>query len=532
MIQKSIPFTEMKGVSRLFAEYTSDYSQLADYYSGDWRDDHSFQEVAQKLIAHPTDRDALVDVLEDQNSQWNANSGASQLRDSTSLTVVTGQQVGIFGGPLYSLYKALTAIRLAEYLTKVLSCPVIPVFWLEGGDHDLKEVTQINVQRHKLWYQGHQLPEIGNLGTVGSLEFNAQIEDVQRELRECLPRTEFIDDIFTKYYGSYHSGKTFTDAFAHTLNSLLGHHSMVFLNPEDCRLKEMSAPLLRRELIEHAHTYATIKATSDQLRQKYHAQIHVRPGNIFLLRDNQRQAMYPEPHGYRLQYSDDGVIPYDGVQGISSCNLSPNVVMRPLVQDSLLPTVAYVAGPGEIAYFAQLKTLYSWAQRPMPVIYPRASVTLIESRVQDLMERHGLTVQEMTSEISVLMRKRVLDGSDLLKAFKNAETTLDECISGVKPTVVNVDHTLGPTVEATRKQWVKELFKLQRRAERAEKRNHQQLQSQIAYCQEAIYPNGHFQERELPALYYLAKYGDTFLEQVYSNLSLDHIGRHQLLTLE
>jgi len=533
MIQKSLPFTEMKGVSRLFAEYTSDYSQLADYFSGDWREDHSYGEIAQKLDLHPVDRDGLVDVLEDQNSIWNGpTSLLSQLRNPEALAVVTGQQVGIFGGPLYSLYKALTAIRLAEYLTNVLSRPVIPVFWLEGGDHDLNEIRHLNLQGHKIWYEGHQLPETGNLGSVGSLELNGQIENVQSELRKFLPKTEFIDTIFTKYYASYHSGETFTNAFAHTLYSLLGPNSMVFVNPEDCRLKEMTASLLRRELTEHSTTYATIRATSDRLRQKYHAQVHVRPGNVFLLKDHQRQALYPESHGYRLQFSDQEVISYDRIHEISPCNLSPNVVMRPLVQDSLLPTVAYVGGPGEIAYFAQLKNLYAWAQRPMPIIFPRSSLTLIEPRVQHLMERHGLTVQEMMSEIPELMRRRVLDGSNLLMAFQSTEIALDRCINELKPAVVNVETTLGPSVEATRKQWVKELAKLQRRAERAEKRHHQQLQSQIEYCKEAIYPNGSVQERELPALYYLAKYGESFLEQIYSNVRLDLAGRHQLLTLE
>ncbi|MCY4225794.1 MAG: bacillithiol biosynthesis cysteine-adding enzyme BshC [Bacteroidetes bacterium] len=532
MIQKSIPFTELKGVSRLFADYTSDYAQLADYYSGDWRADHSYEALAQEITLHPIDRDVLVDVLLEQNSTWNTTDLINQLRDPSSLAVVTGQQVGIFGGPLYCLYKAYTAIRLAEHLTNVLSRPVVPVFWLEGGDHDLKEVAHLHLQGQEIWYKGHQLPERGNLGSVGSLEFNSQIEQVHGELRECLPQTEFIDDIFAKYYGRYHSGETFTNAFAHTLNSLLGENSMVFLNPEDCRLKEMTAPLLRRELTEHGTTHDMIEATSDLLRQKYHAQVHVRPVNVFLTGDDQRQAMYPEAHGLRLQFSDSEVISYDRIHEIPSCNLSPNVVMRPLVQDSLLPTVAYVAGPGEIAYFAQLKSIYAWAQRPMPIIYPRASVTIIETRVQLLMERHGLTVQEMICEIPDLMRKRVLEGSDLLNTFQNARVALDECIYELKPVVVNVDATLGASVEATRKQWGKELSKLQQRAERAEKRHHQELQSQIEYCKEAIYPNGNVQERELPALYYLAKYGETFLDQIYSHLSLDFAGRHQLLLLE
>ena len=247
-MQTTIPYAGMKGVSQLFSTYTADYHRLAEYYAGDWRQDSNYEIVAQKLSASPINREVLVDVLEEQNSKWKNAGLASQLSDPDSLAVVTGQQVGIFGGPLYTLYKAITAIRLSEHLSKVLARPVIPVFWLEGGDHDLNEVRQLNLADKKIWYQGHILPETGNLGSVGPLVFNNYIESVRSQLCEYLPETEFRDRILAKYYATYQEGVTFTDAFAHTLRSLLGSDSIVFINPEDCRLKELVAPLLRREL--------------------------------------------------------------------------------------------------------------------------------------------------------------------------------------------------------------------------------------------------------------------------------------------
>ena len=531
MTQTMIPYKGMKGISRLFSTYTTDYARLSDYYAGDWREDSSYEAVAQNLTASPVDRQILVSVLEEQNSNWNNGTLASQLRDPDSLAVVTGQQVGIFGGPLYTLYKALSAVRLAERLTRVLSRPVIPVFWIEGGDHDLDEVRQISLAGRKIWYEGHRLPETGNLGSVGSLVFNSEIDRVRGELMDQLPTTEFRDEVLESYYSAYHQGATFTDAFAHTLKSLLGSDSMVFMNPEDCRLKELIAPLLRRELKEYATTHTVLKATSDALEEDYHAQVHVRPGNVFLLSESQREALHPTDNGYSPQFSEEKIIPIDQIHEIPPCNLSPNVVMRPLVQDSLLPTVAYVAGPGEIAYFAQLKSLYTWAKRPMPIVFPRASLTVIEPRIAKLMERHDLTAEELGSEIPELMRKRVLEGSELVRAFKKAELVLDECADGLRPAVTEVDVTLQPTVEATLTQWRKNLSKLQQRAERAEKRRHEQLKTQIEHCKEALYPNGNFQERELSALYYLSKYGDSFLNQVRLHLSIDCGGEHQLVTL-
>jgi len=531
MIQTLIPYTGMKGVSGLFSTYTEDYNKLAQYYAGDWRENYSYEVVAQKITVTPIHRKVLVDVLEEQNSSWGNSGLVSKFGDPDSLAVVTGQQVGIFGGPLYTLYKAITAVRLSEYLTKTLARPVVPVFWLEGGDHDLDEVRQLNLIGKKVWYEGHTLPETGNLGSVGSLMFNENIDSVRSEIRTHLPETEFRNDVLTRYYEAYRQGVTFTDAFAHTLRSLLGRDVMVFINPEDCRLKELVAPLLRRELKEYQTTYTALKSTSDLLEKQYHAQVHVTPGNIFLLDQSKRQALYPASNGYSPQFSGGEVISFDKAQEISSCKLSPNVVMRPLVQDSLLPTVAYVAGPGEIAYFAQLKSLYSWAERPMPIIFPRASLTIVEPRVAKLMERHDLAMDELGDDIPEIMRRRILEGSKLAQAFKKAGVALHQCANELQPTVAGIDETLRPSVEAAYAQWSKTLSKLQQRAERAEKRRHQELQSQIEFCKEALYPNGSFQERVLPALYYLAKYGESFLEQVRSNLRIDFSGQHQILPL-
>lgn len=531
MTKTWIPYSGIKGVSRIFSTYIAEYSALSEYYAGDWRQDHSYESVATQLTKNPVDRQVLVDVLVEQNARWENGTLATQLRDPDSLAVLTGQQVGIFGGPLYTLYKALTAIRLAEHLSKVLLRPVIPVFWIEGGDHDLDEVRHLSLPRNQIWYQGHVPPETGNLGSVGSLIFNAQIDQVRHELLDQLPKTEFREDVLDTYYSAYQPGTTFTDAFAHTLRSLLGSNSIVLMNPEDERLKELAAPVLRRELHEYATTHAALKATSESLQKNYHAQVHVRPGNVFLLGDSKRQTLIPESTGYRPQFSKETLIPYEQMDQIPADRLSPNVIMRPLVQDSLLPTVAYVAGPSEIAYFAQLKSLYAWAQRPMPIIFPRSSLTILEPRVVNLMERHRLTVPELSGEVSGLMRRCILDGSDLAQAFEGVGAVLDQCADELRPVMNKIDQTLLPSVNATCTQWQKELSKLRYRAERAEKRRYNELQAQIEYCKEALYPSGGLQERVLPALVYLVKYGDRFLDQLRSDLDLELNSYHQLLTL-
>lgn len=529
----SVSFSRMPGFPRLFASYAEDYPALARHFGGNWQSGDAVRGVAARIdMRH---RSAVAAVLEEQNAAW-GGADASVLREPETLAVVTGQQLGLFGGPLYTVYKALTAIKLARHLTTELGRRVVPVFWLEGADHDLDEITGLVLPQAKdiahVRYRGHALPPHGNLGSVGRLALTRDIVRLREEIRGRLQPTEFSDEVLGRYCGGYREGASFMYAFARLLAALFSGSGLILANPEVPKLKRLVAPLFRRELADHATTAKLVEKTSEVLKADYHAQIRTRPTNLFVGGSLGREAISPNGRDFILRPSGDRVTGDDlGRKLAASPELfSPNVALRPLVQDSLLPTVAYVAGPGEVSYFAQLKPLYAWAGLPMPVIYPRASVTVLESGVQRVLDKYGLDVAGAGEDLERLFQRLVLASTDVEGAFAPAARGIEAVMHELRPGVESVDPTLGRSVEAARAGMLKELSRLRSRAIRAEKRKHQEMRAQLARAQRGLYPGGRLQERTLPTLYFLNKYGPAFLDRLREQVTLG-THRHQIVCL-
>ena len=537
-LPSGVPFARMPGFPRLFSTYCTDYDRLAPFFGGDWRRTDAYAKVAGLLEPGAPARRRVADILERQNAARGslAQANVEALRAPGALAVVTGQQVGIFAGPLYTLYKALSAVKLARRLSSELGRKVAPVFWLEGGDHDLEEVTGLTVAKGAtaapVRYVGHALPERGNLGSVGALRFTADINRVREDLRAALPASEFRDPVLDKYFSSYQEGVSFKDAFARSMAVLMEGSGLLLFDPEDPAMKQLSAPLFRREILEHAATRARLEATSATLQAHYHVQVRPRATNLFYSDEAGRQAVRPEERGFTWRGAAGSMTQRDLLARLEAepHRFSPNVVLRPILQDFLLPTVAYVAGPGEVSYFAQFKTIYEWAHLPMPIIFPRASISILEPNVRRILDRHGLDITLMQDDVEALLRQVALAGGEVETAFAAAAPELEHVIQQLRPAINRVDPTLESSADATRALMLKALGKLQSRVVRAEKRKHDHMRGQLQRSRESLYPGGRLQERVVPVVYFLSKYGPGFLKRVQEGLSLD-TAQHQVLSL-
>lgn len=539
-MQCRVPFSRLSGFSELFQTYCADYGRLADWYAGDWRTLDAYRDVASRVDARSLPRDTIADLLERQHGVWGCTDAQRHnialLRSPETLAVVTGQQVGIFGGPLYTLYKALTAVALAAHLRRALGRAVVPVFWLEGGDHDLQEVAQTYLIQGGAVvqgrYQGHAPPEHGNLGSVGRLRFTRDIERVKEELMAAMPPSEFRQRAEEQWLAAYRQGATFLGAFAVSMSQLFGDTGLLFLDPESAEAKRLAAPVFSREIQSCATSYALLEEASRSLDRDYHAQVRPRATNLFVTGEAGREAILPDRDSFVLRYSGQH---YSGdalLQWIAETpeRFSPNVALRPVVQDWLLPTVAYVAGPGEVAYFAQIKGLYDAFGVPMPVVHPRASLTIVEARVQKALQRAGLEMADMGHDLERIFQRVVLNESDIDSVFAAASPPIDTAIANMKPAIERVDPTLGRSVEATRALIRKELGKLKGRAVRAEKRKQETLYNMLAKAQAHLYPAGKPQERVLSPLYFFSRYGSKFFDTLGATVSLD-TSEHQVLFL-
>jgi bacillithiol biosynthesis cysteine-adding enzyme BshC len=535
------PPADLGAFPDLFVDYCTDYDAVADFYPGDWRDADTRRAAAERAAARPADRDVLADILAEQNAEWGAGATAQEnvdaLRDPETVAVVTGQQVGLFTGPLYTIYKTITTLQLAEEWAEQTGRRVVPVFWVEGEDHDFEEIASAHVLQHNEVVPLEYTPGVpDNPGAVGRLPLNGVIDDVLSRLDEALPDSDFKPAVMERVRGAYQSGASIEDAFAHLLRSLFKGEGLVFMNPDDARLKALTRPLFRRELEDPETPAARIDATSQALRDRgYHAQVHARPTNLFWLDDDARRPIDLGDDGqFRLRHTDRTFTRDELLDRLDATpeRFSPNVVLRPLMQDHLLPTAAYVAGPGEISYFAQYGDVYDWADLDQPLLHPRASVSLVEGKVQKVLDKYDLRVCDFRNDLDALFQTVVVDTMevDVDAAFQDATTEMHKALNALKPEVEAVDGSLGAAAEATRAAVVEEMNDLKQKVVRAEKRQQDEVRAQLRKAHVNLRPGGALQERTINVLYYLNKYSLDLLDDLRETLRTD-TSAHQVVEL-
>ena len=577
---RRVPFEGVGRFSSLFRNYCTNYEALADFFAGDYRRPDVRVEAVGRTVAFGRDRETLADVLLRQNARWGltdpVRTHVEALRDPDSAAVVAGQQVGLFTGPIYTMLKALSTVQMAQRLSTEAGRHVVPVFWLGGEDHDFEEVsTTVLLHRNEpvaLGWPGEmgesgwrgepvalgESGESGELGTrgrsgesdqpdasyrasgtrsagpVGRIRFDARIERTIARLDEVLPPTEFKRDVLAAVRASYQPGTTFSDAFARLLRRLFDDKGLVIIDSDDPSLKQLVAPLYRREIMEPGAVASRVRRVSDRLAERYHVQAQVRPVNLFLLHEGGRFPLDPDGDGFVLGGHGRHLTRAE-VLDLLDCSperFSPNVVLRPLTQDVLLPTAAYVGGPGEIAYLAQCGEVYEWAGVPMPLVVPRAGVTLLEPAVTKVLDVHELTIADLDQDLGRLFHRvaRKMMAVDVDALFREAHRHLRAAIGEVKPPLREIDGTLAKAAEATRQGLHDTFDKLRTKAIRLDKKKRSGVYARLGKAQAHLYPTGTLQERVLSPLHFLNKHGFGLVDVLFDAIDVDTTS-HQVVRL-
>lgn len=507
------------------------------FFSGNFSRAEDLTRIAQRVASHHSDRTALVDALRSQAIAYGLRQSAEpllqKLAQPNSVAVVTGQQLGLFGGPLYTLYKIISSIQLAERYSQELGIEAVPVFWLEGEDHDFDEIAGSGLLSGDDPIEVRYAPAKTSDGasSIGRMVITEEIVATLDAFEVQLQPTEFTPDLMQLLRKAYAPGQTMLKAFVTVLNFLLGDGRVLFVSPDDPALKTLSAQLFEKEIRESERSSGILRETSDQLGQDYHVQVQTKPTNLFVQGPSGRVAIDRQGDGY---ISRDGV-PFTQSELLNKlqqepASFSPNVVLRPLMQDTVLPTAAYVAGPGEVAYFAQFKGLYEWAGLEMPVIYPRASATILEKKIEKVLERYELDIPAFEEQFDPLFGRIVKAQMevDVDEAFKKASSYVHQAVNEIKPIVEGVDRSLAKSTDATRGLMLKEWTKLKDRVLKAERQQQDVLKGQIYRASSNLFPFQIPQERALSPLYFLNKYGLDFGQKLISTLDLDTTS-HQVI---
>lgn len=541
-VRQSFDVGQFSWIRPLVSAYSSDFASVASLFAGNPADPAAWKETIARVQKSPRDRAAITRIvsaqLERRGAPAHAKAVAKHLADAASVAIVTGQQAGVFGGPLYTLLKAISAIQLARKVSAKHGIPAIPVFWVEAEDHDWEEVRAARVLDADLHLKTITLGALEGAGTrpVASLTLDDGIGDALAELEANLAHTEFTDEMMARLRRHYTPSQKMGTAFACWIDDLLGRHGLVVFEAYDPAAKPLVAELFKRELEVPCHTACLARETAEEMRRLGHAP-QVEPSEdsvaLFYLGGGERHSIKRNAGGGytsgQLTF-DAAALQAEAVEHPE--RFSPNVLLRPVVQDRLFPTICYVAGPSELAYQAQLGAIYKAFNVEVPLLYPRANATLLDSAAIRFLERSGMSFETMHLQGETAL-------NDLLKSQlpptlePGLEALAQEIASrldSLKGVVADVDPTLAGAADTTRDRMHETLKALHSKIIQASKKKDETLRRQFARTQALAFPAGEPQERIVDLAFFVNRYGQAVVDRLLDALPIE-MGKHYILVL-
>jgi bacillithiol synthase len=501
-----IRHTELPGASRLFLDLLYRFPNVAKFFAHDPSDPSSLDK-AHAQIQYPAERrNAVAAALRDLNA---GNPSLELFEQEGTAAVLTGQQVGLYGGPAYTLYKALSAIALARQLTAG-GKPTVPIFWLATEDHDVEEI------RAAAFWDGNVQAEAASDGRPAGLHRLAGLPDT-------LPLNDEIAALARRHYGN---GKTFAESFTGLLRELLSPYGLLFADPLNPALREAGVPFLSQAVQRSPELAEALWERNRELAADgYHAQVHFERNQtslFFWLRDGKRGQLRFNGKVYEADGQTLGVeeLAAAGVE------LSPNALLRPVWQDWLFPTVALFGGPGELAYFAQSEVLYRELLGRMPVMLPRSFFTIVDAKSAKTVERYRVGYADMLQSeehVRETLAKRLIP-PDLTEALRHSESGVEKTLRALEAKLESFDPTLAKALEKSRAKIRYQFQKNHTKIVREVLRKNEQASAQAAHISHRLAPHGHLQERHYSLLAMLSDYGLEFIPYILDNI---HQGCHE-----
>jgi bacillithiol synthase len=518
-----IALREIPATSRLFADYCEAKSSIRSLLPRHFHEPGAFAEQARLVGSRTYDRRSLCGVLKEQNEKFGAGPealrGIARLEDPSSLVVIGGQQAGLFGGPLYTVHKALTILSVARRAEAELGRPVVPLFWIASEDSDLAEVDHAWVTD-----RGGGLKLLRMPGTsaakvpVSRIRFGDALGPLLEQLAAALPESEESAAVMADLRSAYTPGRTYPQAFGAWMASLFGGLGLGLVDPSDTRLKRLAQGLFNREIMDKSPVSAAALEQTARLRAAgYEPQIDLRDGFLTLFhQDPERDAITITSRGFELKASGRRFTPRElsALLEQSPDSFTPNAAMRPLFQDTIFPTLAVVLGPAEIAYFCQLTLAYERLGIPMPLLVPRCSVTLVEKNIQRLQEKLDVTLVQLLDRgdriVDDIVRKKV--PAALAERIADGRRRAADIWNGMVGEIDTLDPTLHRTALIGAGRTERQFDFIEKKVLQAARRKDEVLRGQVGRLTSALAPRHGLQERTLCALPFLARYGRRILE--------------------
>ena len=509
------------GSNELCRDVLAGDARCRPFFPADWRRVEAYETRAKAL----REEERSTRWAEALSTPGEASTARLQaVKEGKGFVVTTGQQPGLFSGPLYSIWKALSAIRLADALQEALDVPVLPVFWVASEDHDWDETDHtwligVDNDLHRV-----ALDPVEGAGDAPlfRLPIGAGIPALLEAVQGMLPETDVAGETLDRLRAAYSGDDvTLASGFQTFLEGLLEPMGMAFVQAHDPVLKELSKPVLREGIHRADDIEARMRKRAGELEEAgYPVQVPILEGgvNLFLEADGHRERLYREGDGFVMRHSGTtfALDELDRIVEEEPGRLSPNVHLRPLVEAAVFPTLAYVAGPGELTYYGQLSPMYEALDVGMPVIYPRHGVTLYESKIAKVLDKHGVETEALARPFHEIAqdfaRDEVPDG--VRTALGKIRGAIGQGTSELQEAAVEVDPTLKGPIGSARGAAFAAFADAEKAILKAVKRESETTLAQLEKARLHLFPEGKPQERMLNVVYYTARYGVRFLQEV------------------
>ena len=527
-------------IRRLAADYAYDFRAVAPFFSGDPSDRAAWTSAVARSQAHHRHRREIAAVIGAQQLHRGAPTRAveagQRLADDRTVAILTGQQAGLFGGPLFTLLKALTALKLADQVSRDHQVPAVAIFWIDAEDHDWDEVRSCTVFDEELTPRSVALAPRATEepAPVADVRLDESIVAVLDELERLLPPTEFRSSLVADLRAAYTPGCGMAEAFGRWLERVLGARGLVVYDSSDPASKPLVGELFARELSMPGRTAKLAAlAGSDLVARGYHSQVQAQDDSVALFHlDGARRAIRQKDGEFVI--GDKNYPAAVLVQEAShhSASFSPNVLLRPVVQDTIFPTICYVAGPNELAYLGQLRGVYAHFAVPMPLMYPRATATLLDSTALRFVTKYQLPLEALHAQdeatLNELLRAQIPPAVE--ESFAEAAHAIEAHMARLVQALTPLDPTLEGAARSTLGRMEHELQTLHGKMIHAAKRRDETLRRQFSHARALAFPNGQAQERTIGFVSFLNQYGPALVERLDDELPLD-LGHHWIVTI-
>ncbi|TVZ55354.1 bacillithiol biosynthesis cysteine-adding enzyme BshC [Lutibacter sp. Hel_I_33_5] len=516
----SIPFHKTGFFSKTMLDYLDQKEIIQPFYNN-FPDLEGFkkqiEEKRHSELVSESHRKVLGDALKNQYLSVKTSEETQQniesLQKENTFTITTGHQLNLFTGPLYFLYKIISTINLAEELTdKFPKQNFVPIYWMATEDHDFDEINYFNFNHKKVQWNRKDGGGVGRFSTEG-------LQEVFDEFSKHLGNSKnaiYLKGLFSEGYLKHNN---LADATKYIANELFGKYGLIIIDADDVSLKKLFIPFVEKELSEQV-SFKEVSATNTEFEKHYKVQVNPREINLFYLTNEIRERIVFDDNLYKVKNT---AIVWSKSELLNHLNevperFSPNVIMRPLYQEVILPNLCYIGGGGEIAYWLQLKAYFEKVNVPFPILLLRNSVQVITEKQFKKLEKLNISLEEIFIKQQDLLKKKVTENSEVSVDFSKQKEFLKNQFSALKEIAKQTDVSFVGAVNAQERKQVKGLENLEKRLLKAEKRKQKELVSNITELQNQLFPNQSLEERQSNFSEYYLEFGNDFIHHLKNKL--------------